>query len=75
MASLITGIDAGRVRANLERIRGELPDGVEILAAVKYVPLEELGTLTEAGIAAGAPRRRRDLLADAGHVLARAARV
>ena len=50
MATLITGIDAGRVRANLERIRGELPPEVEILAAVKYVPLEELGTLAEAGI-------------------------
>ena len=28
VASLITGIDAGRVRANLERIRGELPPEV-----------------------------------------------
>ena len=56
MASLITGIDAGRVRENLARVREELPDGVQVLAAVKYVPLDELGTLAEAGIDA----RRRE---------------
>ena len=65
MASLITGLDAARVRANLARIRGELPDGVEILAAVKYVPLEELGTLAEAGIAIAGENRAQDLEAKA----------
>ena len=65
MANLITGIEAARVRANLERIRGELPDGVEILAAVKYVPLEELGTLAEAGIAIAGENRAQDLAAKA----------
>jgi uncharacterized pyridoxal phosphate-containing UPF0001 family protein len=65
VAELITGIDAARVRANLERIRGELPDGVEILAAVKYVPLEELGTLTEAGITIAGENRAQDLEAKA----------
>ena len=49
MARLITGLDAATVRANLERVREEIaaagprPGEVEILAAVKYVPLEELG--------------------------------
>jgi uncharacterized pyridoxal phosphate-containing UPF0001 family protein len=65
VASLITGLDAGRVRANVERIRAELPDGVEILAAVKYVPLEELATLAEAGIAIAGENRAQDLEAKA----------
>ena len=65
MATLITGLDAERVRANLARIRSELPDGVEILAAVKYVPLEELGTLAEAGIAIAGENRAQDLEAKA----------
>ncbi len=65
MATLITGIDAGRVRANLERIRGELPPEVEILAAVKYVPLEELGTLAEAGITIAGENRAQELEAKA----------
>jgi uncharacterized pyridoxal phosphate-containing UPF0001 family protein len=65
VANLITGIDAGRVRENLARIRGELPDDVEILAAVKYVPLEELGTLAEAGITIVGENRAQDLEAKA----------
>ena len=65
MAELITGIDAGRVRENLARIRGELPDHVEILAAVKYVPLEELGTLADAGITIVGENRAQDLEAKA----------
>jgi PLP dependent protein len=65
LATLITGLDAGRVRANLERIRAELPESVEILAAVKYVPLEELGTLAEAGIAIAGENRAQDLEAKA----------
>ena len=65
MASLITGLDAARIRANLERIRSELPDGVEILAAVKYVPLDELGKLAEAGIAIAGENRAQDLEAKA----------
>jgi PLP dependent protein len=65
VANLITGIEAPRVRANLERIRGELPDGVEVLAAVKYVPLEELGTLAEAGVTIAGENRAQDLEAKA----------
>jgi uncharacterized pyridoxal phosphate-containing UPF0001 family protein len=65
VAQLITGIDAARVRENLARIRAELPDTVEILAAVKYVPLEELGTLAEAGIAIAGENRAQDLEAKA----------
>jgi uncharacterized pyridoxal phosphate-containing UPF0001 family protein len=62
---LITGLDAARVRSNLERIRGEIGDGVEILAAVKYVPLEELHVLQEAGITLVGENRAQDLEAKA----------
>jgi uncharacterized pyridoxal phosphate-containing UPF0001 family protein len=65
VARLITGLDAGRVRDNLARVREELPDGVEVLAAVKYVPLEELGVLAEAGIALVGENRAQDLEAKA----------
>ena len=65
MAELITGLDAAKVRANLERIRAELPDTVEILAAVKYVPLEEMGTLEDAGITLVGENRAQDLEAKA----------
>jgi len=65
VADLITGIDAGRVRENLARIRSELPESVEILAAVKYVSLEELGTLAAAGIAIAGENRAQELAAKA----------
>jgi pyridoxal phosphate enzyme (YggS family) len=65
MARLITGLDAGRVRENLARAREGLPDGVEVLAAVKYVPLEELETLAEAGITLVGENRAQDLEAKA----------
>jgi pyridoxal phosphate enzyme (YggS family) len=62
---LITGLDAARVRSNLERIREEIGDGVEILAAVKYVPLEELHILKEAGITLVGENRAQELAAKA----------
>ncbi|MGH2949673.1 MAG: YggS family pyridoxal phosphate enzyme [Solirubrobacteraceae bacterium] len=65
MAGLITGLDAGRVRENLARVRAELPPGVEVLAAVKYVPLEELGVLAEAGVTLVGDNRAQDLEAKA----------
>ncbi len=49
MAELIEGLRVDVVRRNLERTRAEIAaasphgDSVEILAAVKYVPLAELG--------------------------------
>lgn len=67
MAELIRGLDAGVVRANLERVREEIagagrdPAEVEVLAAVKYVALEELGVLAEAGIAVAGENRAQDL--------------
>ena len=48
MVELIRDLDADRVGHNLERVRQEIagagrdPSDVQILAAVKYVPIEEL---------------------------------
>jgi uncharacterized pyridoxal phosphate-containing UPF0001 family protein len=65
VAELITGLDAARVRENLARVREGLPAGVQVLAAVKYVPLEELGTLAEAGVELVGENRAQDLEAKA----------
>lgn len=65
MAELITGLEAGRVAENLARVREQLPAGVQVLAAVKYVPLEELGTLAEAGVELVGENRAQDLEAKA----------
>ena len=67
MPRLVTGLDAARVRANLERAReaiaaaGRDPAEVDILAAVKYVPVEEIGTLGEAGLTLLGENRAQDL--------------
>ena len=71
MAELIHGLEAARVRANLERVREEIagtgrdPADVELLAAVKYVPLEEMDVLAEAGIEVAGENRAQDLEAKA----------
>ena len=64
MARLITGLDVARVRENAERIREQIGDA-ELLAAVKYVPLEELKTLADAGITLVGENRAQDLEAKA----------
>jgi uncharacterized pyridoxal phosphate-containing UPF0001 family protein len=63
MAGLIHGIEAEKVRANLERVRESVGDGVEILVACKYVPLEEMGALAEAGVTLVGENRQQDLAA------------
>jgi uncharacterized pyridoxal phosphate-containing UPF0001 family protein len=63
MAELIHGIEAAKVAANLERARERAGEGVEILAATKYVPLEEMGTLAEAGVRLVGENRQQDLAA------------
>jgi uncharacterized pyridoxal phosphate-containing UPF0001 family protein len=61
MAELITGIDSDSVRANLERARERAGEGVEVLAATKYVPLDEMGALAEAGVTLVGENRLQDL--------------
>jgi PLP dependent protein len=51
------------VRANYERIRGELGPAVTIVAATKYVAAEDLGALAEAGIEVVGENRAQDLAA------------
>jgi uncharacterized pyridoxal phosphate-containing UPF0001 family protein len=63
LAGLIHGIEPGKVRANLERVREQVGDGVEILVACKYVPLEEMGALSEAGVRLVGENRQQDLAA------------
>lgn len=75
MAELIYSLDADRVRANVaeaqERIAtaallaGRDPGEVELLAAVKYVPLESIGVLAEAGLTLVGENRAQDLEAKA----------
>lgn len=61
MVEPVTGLEPDRVRANLERVRERAGDEVEILAATKYVPAEEMGALAEAGIALVGENRLQDL--------------
>lgn len=63
MAELIHGIDPARVRANLERVRERAGDRVEVLVACKYVPLEEMGALAQAGVTLVGENRQQDLAA------------
>lgn len=63
MAELIQDIDAAKVAANLEEVRSVAGPGVEILVATKYVPLEEMGKLAEAGVKLVGENRQQDLAA------------
>jgi uncharacterized pyridoxal phosphate-containing UPF0001 family protein len=58
-----TGLEVDAVRANLERVRERAGDQVAILAAVKYVPAQELPVLAEAGIELVGENRAQDLVA------------
>ncbi|HEX6585318.1 MAG TPA: YggS family pyridoxal phosphate enzyme [Solirubrobacterales bacterium] len=61
MVEPITGLDAKRIRANLDEIRVVAGADVEILAATKYVPSKEMGALAEGGIALVGENRLQDL--------------
>ncbi len=71
MVELIRGLRAEVVRGNLERARSEIAaagrdlTGVQILAAVKYVPVDELGVLVDAGVELVGENRAQDLVAKA----------
>ena len=58
---MIRGLEAERVRANLERVRERAGPRVEILAATKYVPPDEMGALAEAGVTLVGENRLQDL--------------
>ena len=51
------------LRARYERIREEVGPGVTVVAATKYIPLEEMAVLAQAGIEVVGENRAQDLLA------------
>jgi pyridoxal phosphate enzyme (YggS family) len=71
LTSAVHGLRPERVRANLEGVRAEIaqaaaragrnPGAVEVLAATKYLPLEELPALAEGGITLVGENRAQDL--------------
>jgi len=82
-----SGLSAEAVRARYERVREEVGPHVTVVAAAKYVSVEDLGALAEAGIEVVGENRAQDLEAkhaahgDAfrwhfiGHLQSRKARV
>jgi len=64
-----TGLEPVRIAANLEQVRSRIADAggdpgrVEICAATKYVPADELGALAEAGVELVGENRAQDLVA------------
>ena len=75
MAGLITGLEPEAVRVATQVVREEIaaaaqkagrdPNEVELLAAVKYVALEEMGVLAEAGLTLVGENRAQELEAKA----------
>jgi uncharacterized pyridoxal phosphate-containing UPF0001 family protein len=61
MVEPIRNIDPARVAENLEAVRDVAGSGVEILAATKYVPEEEMGALAEAGVTLVGENRQQSL--------------
>jgi uncharacterized pyridoxal phosphate-containing UPF0001 family protein len=57
----VKNLDGERVRSNLERIREEAGPDVEILAATKYIPTEDMGALADAGVRLAGENRLQDL--------------
>jgi pyridoxal phosphate enzyme (YggS family) len=54
-------MDPERIRARFERIRSEVGAGVTIVAATKYVSVEDMAALVEAGIDVVGENRLQDL--------------
>jgi PLP dependent protein len=73
VVELISDLRAETVRANLAEVREEIataataagrdPGGVEVLAATKYVSVEDLPVLAEAGVGLVGENRAQDLAA------------
>ena len=63
MVEPIRDLDPARIARNLAEVREKAGEGVEVLVATKYVPLEEMGALAEAGVALVGENRAQDLAA------------
>jgi uncharacterized pyridoxal phosphate-containing UPF0001 family protein len=60
---LFHDIDPGRLATRLEEARAVAGEGVELLVATKYVPVEEMGALAVAGVRLVGENRQQDLAA------------
>jgi PLP dependent protein len=60
-------MNSEQVRANYERVREDVGPGVTIVAATKYVAVEDMPTLAEAGIEVVGENRLQDLVAKHAH--------
>lgn len=71
MVEQVHGLTAQDVRANLATVHARLqaagrrPDDVQILAAVKYLPVQELAALHAGGVTLAGENRAQDLVAKA----------
>jgi PLP dependent protein len=61
LPGLIHGLEVAKIRANLERVREKAGPEIELLAATKYVPAEEMGALAEAGVELVGENRLQEL--------------
>jgi PLP dependent protein len=61
MPGLIHGLERDLIRDNLARVRERTGPEVEVLAATKYVPVEEMGALLDAGVTLVGENRLQDL--------------
>src|SRR3954451_4818726 len=67
MPRVISGLDAATITRNLERVRetiadaGRDPATVDVLAAVKYVPIEGIGTLHDGALPLVGENRAQEL--------------
>jgi PLP dependent protein len=61
MPEPLRDLDPEVIRRNLARVRERAGPEIEILAATKYVPVEEMGALAEAGVHLVGENRLQDL--------------
>jgi pyridoxal phosphate enzyme (YggS family) len=61
MPGLIHGLERDVIRDNLARVRERAGPEVEVLAATKYVPVEEMGALLDAGVTLVGENRLQDI--------------
>jgi hypothetical protein len=59
----VAAVNAEVVRANYARVRAEAGDAVTVVAATKYVSLDEMGVLAAAGVEVVGENRAQDLVA------------
>lgn len=59
----MTVASSSEIAERYQRIREELGEGVTVVAATKYVSLDDMGALAEAGVAVVGENRAQDLVA------------